>query len=61
METAIARALAPFAPPQSEVHQIVLDADAIDREMLADKLNDGYTKRNEAAAFALQVKSGGAA
>ena len=36
-------------------------AEAIDHEMLADKLNDGYTKRNEAAAFALQVKNGGAA
>ena len=32
--------------------------EAIDAAMHADKLADGYTKRNEAAAFALQVKHG---
>lgn len=46
-------AACPIPPMPSEAQ-----ADAIDREMLADKLNDGYTKRNDAAAMALQVKHG---
>ena len=36
-------------------------AEAIDAAMLADKLNDGYNRRNDAQAMALQVKNGGAA
>ena len=49
------RAACPIPPMPSEAQ-----AEAIDREMLADKLNDGYTKRNDAAAMALQVKHGSA-
>lgn len=58
MDPSIARALAPFAPPQSEVHRIAAQADAIDRAMHADKLADGYNRRNDAQAMALQVKHG---
>lgn len=47
------RAACPIPPMPSEAQ-----AEAIDHEMLADKLNDGYTKRNDAAAMALQVKHG---
>lgn len=58
----MAQALAPFAPPQSMVHQIVRDANAeatardIDAAMLADKERDGYGQRNYLAAMILQMR-----
>ena len=56
----LARALAPLAPPKSVVHKIVADADAeaIDRAMLADKLEDGYGRRRDAMAMEMQRKYG---
>lgn len=49
------RAACPMPPVPSAAQ-----AEAIDAAMLADKLNDGYTKRNDAAAMALQIKHGNA-
>ena len=48
--------LASIAPPPPMPSEA--QAEAIDAAMLADKLNDGYTKRNDAAAMALQIKQG---
>lgn len=60
----IAQALAPFAPPSSVVHQIVREARelseaecrAIDSAMLADKVVDGYGRRNYLAAMVDQMR-----
>lgn len=61
LPASLASALLPWVPKQSIVRKIVPDADAIDRAMHADKLTDGYNRRNDAHAMALQVKHGSAA
>jgi len=64
MPPILAQALAPFAPPQSVVHQIVKAAEfpeeqrqRIDEAMHADKLTDSYGQRNYQSALALQIQS----
>ena len=58
MPTTLAYCLAQFAPPSGEMHKIVSEdrARQIDRAMHADKLADGYVRRNEARAFDLQCR-----
>ena len=59
----LAQALAPFAPPQSVVHQIVkapelpeAQRQQIDEAMHADKLCDGYGQRNYRSALFAQIQ-----
>lgn len=60
----LAQAVAPFAPPQSVVHQIVKaialtdeQRQRVDLEMLADKSIDGYGQRQYRSALALQIQA----
>ena len=59
----LAHAMAPFAPPQSVVHQIIKAPELteshrqqIDEAMHADKLRDRYGQRNYQSALALQIQ-----
>ena len=53
----LARALAPIAPPQSEVHRIISEADALaaDRERNLNKA-DRAIEREAEEALGLQIK-----
>lgn len=59
----LAAALLPMVPPQSVVHHIISEdrARQIDAAMHADKLVDGYSRRNEARALELQLRRQNAA
>ena len=54
----LARALAPFAPPSSEVHKIVSEdqAQRIDAAMHKFKQSNGYDRRADAQALTLQIE-----
>lgn len=61
MNAIIAQALAPFAPRNSEVHQVLQDnpikPEAVDRAMLLSKLAGDYAKDAQATAMRLQVQA----
>lgn len=62
MNPIIAQCLAPFAPRNSEVHQVLRDnpikPEAVDAAMLLSKLADQYSKDSQATALRLQVQWG---
>lgn len=57
LPSSLTMALLSLAPPSSIVHQIVSEDQAkrIDAAMLADKKQDGYSRRLEASAMRLQL------